>query len=508
VAERPNFVVIVPDQLRADALGAFGREGAQTPHLDALAADGTIFPNTFVQHPVCSPSRASFLTGWYPHTSGHRTLDGLLRPDEPNFLRTFKENGYRVVVAGDRGDTFAPGATELSAHEYGWRHLPVGAMWGGEKRMLAAEAPTVPSETGETIASDDPLWGRLFYRGRVAEDEAGIDFDEAAVRTAEDWLGQAPSDEPWLLYVPLVMPHCPFQAPEPWFSMHERSAQRRPVPLPDDDAGAPSFVRAIHERYGLTRATPEVWQEVSAVYAGMVSRLDAHVGRLREAIATAGAADDTVVVFFSDHGEYLGDFGLIEKWPSAMHPCITQDPLIIGGGGLRGGQRSDAMVELVDVFPTLLDLAGISADHAHFGRSLRALLDDPGEKHREYALSEGGFRLEEEPRIERSNFPYDLKSGLMHERPELVGMTYALRDRNWSYVWRTYESSELYDRRTDPEETTNVAGRPEHAEVEQRLRDALLSRLAETADVLVSNVDPRRPPVDLPLPGEAARVGA
>src|SRR3712207_1103911 len=131
-------------------------------------------------------------------------------------------------------------------------------MWGGEKRMLATEFPTVPSATGETIGPDDPLWGRLFYRGRVVEQEQGIDFDEAAVRTAEDRLSEAPS-EPWLLYVPLVMPHCPFQAPEPWYSMHERSQQRLPVPLPDADAGAPTFVQAIHERYGLDRATPEVW---------------------------------------------------------------------------------------------------------------------------------------------------------------------------------------------------------------------------------------------------------
>src|SRR3712207_3572956 len=99
-----------------------------------------------------------------------------------------------------------------------------------------------------------------------------------------------------------------------------------------------------------------------------------------------------------------------------MHDCITRDPLIIGGGGLPAGQTSDAMVELIDVFPTLLELAGLSADHHHFGRSLRPVLDDPALPHRDHALTEGGFRREEEPRIERSNFPYDLKSGLMHEQ--------------------------------------------------------------------------------------------
>src|SRR5690349_11406635 len=165
MSRQTNFVVIVADQLRADALGSFGRPDAATPNLDALAAEGTIFTNAFVQHPVCSPSRASFLTGWYPHTAGHRTLDGLLRSDEPNFLRTFRDNGYRVAWAGDRGDTFAPGATEVSVDEHGFAERPVGSMWGGEDRLLATEIPTVVGADGETIGPDDPLWGRLYYRG-------------------------------------------------------------------------------------------------------------------------------------------------------------------------------------------------------------------------------------------------------------------------------------------------------------------------------------------------------
>jgi arylsulfatase A-like enzyme len=233
----------------------------------------------------------------------------------------------------------------------------------------------------------------------------------------------------------------------------------------------------------------------------MVTRLDWHVGRIRTAVAEAGAADDTVVVFFSDHGEYLGDFGVIEKWPSAMHPCITRDPLIIGGGGLPAGQTCDAMVELIDVFPTLLDLAGLEAGHPHYGRSLRHLLDDSASDHREYACTEGGFRVDEEPRLEWSGFPYDLKAQLQHERPELVGKAFAVRNLEWTYVWRLYEPAELYNRRADPHETNNIAGRQEHAPVEDRLRHAMLRWLAQTTDVLVPNRNPRRPQVNLPSPG-------
>jgi arylsulfatase A-like enzyme len=104
-----------------------------------------------------------------------------------------------------------------------------------------------------------------------------------------------------------------------------------------------------------------------------------------------------------------------------MHECITRDPLILSGPGIPAGRVFDAMVELIDVFPTLLDLAGIEVEHDHHGRSLRGLLDGTDHEHREYAFTEGGFRIEEEPRIERSGFPYHLKSGLAHDHPELAG---------------------------------------------------------------------------------------
>jgi arylsulfatase A-like enzyme len=159
------------------------------------------------------------------------------------------------------------------------------------------------------------------------------------------------------------------------------------------------------------------------------------------------------------------------------------------------------MVELVDVFPTLLDLAGIEAGYAHFGRSLVPVLGDPAAGHREYAFSEGGFLAEEEPKFERAPFPYDRKAALQHERPATVGKAVAVRDQRWTYVWRLYEPAEVYDRVADPDEAHNLAGRPEVADIEARMSQAMLRWLVETADVLPEREDPRMPPVDLPVPG-------
>ena len=471
---RPNFVFLIPDQLRFDALGCFGNPVVRTPHVDALAQRGTRFTEAFVQHPVCSPSRASFLTGWYPHVRGHRTLTHLLRPDEPNLLRILKDAGYHVVWAGARGDTFAPGVTELSVHEYGFA--------------------TTPNYVSYFDVPHD-LWGRLFYVGEV--EQGKIDFDEAITMTAERRLS-SPPPEPWVLFVPFMAPHCPFAVDEPWYSMYDRNVVTGP--LSRGSGLEPRFKEAIRQRCGLEAVTPEMWREVVAVYYGMVSCLDSQIGRILTALEQTGQAERTVTLFFADHGEYLGDFGLIEKWPSAMDHCITADPLIVSGGDLPAGQECSSMVELIDILPTVLDLAGVAAPHRHFGQSLVPLIEEPDRDHRRYAFTEGGFSELEEPQLERPSFPYDLKGAIQHEEPRSVGRAVAVRDEHWTYVWRLYEPPELYDRRADPAETVNLVGRPEVAAVEHAMKDALLRWQVETSDVIPLDADPRMPLVDLPLP--------
>jgi arylsulfatase A-like enzyme len=310
-----------------------------------------------------------------------------------------------------------------------------------------------------------------------------------------------------VLFVPILAPHCPFQVPEPWFSMYDRDAMPDPVP-PRDGAGDPRFMRAIRDSYGLRRVTPEMWREVIATYYGMISRMDHHFGRVVSAIERAGAAQETVTLFFSDHGEYAGDYGLIEKWPSAMDACITRDPLIISAPGFTENQSCGGMVELLDIVPTVLELAGLAAPYRHYGRTLVPVLRDATAPHRQYAFTEGGFTIEEEPQLERAPFPYDLKTGLQHAQPELVGKAVAVRDADWTYVWRLYEPAELYQRAVDPDERTNLVGDARYAMVEQHMRDALLRWMVDTADVIPFETDPRFPNVDLPAPGAARSATA
>lgn len=474
--ERPNFVLFMPDQLRADAVGAFGSTIAKTPNIDALAARGTRFAQAFAQHSVCSPSRASILTGWYPHVSGHRTLTNLIKPWEPNLLRYLREAGYHVAWLSRRGDTFAPGVTELSVDEYGWAEPPTER----RERPVPADFP------------DDRL-ARAFYRGLRDCDGPFADNDEATTRTAEAWLADPPP-EPWLLFVTLGYPHPPFFVEEPWYSLHDRSAM--PAPRPRPSGPVPRYVDAIHERYGLGRITDTEWREIAAVYHGMVSRVDWQLGRVLGALDGSGAIDRTVVACFTDHGEYLGDYGLIEKWPAGVNDCLVREPLVMAGPGITPGNVAGGLVEMIDLLPTVLELAGVDAAHTHFGRSLVPLLVDGSRAHRAAAFSEGGFAIREEPLTESGSFPYDLKGAIQHDDPISVGRVIAMRTQEWTYVYRLYEQDELYDRRTDPGETVNRIDDPALADVITALREQVLAWAVDTADVIPFEADPRSPAVD------------
>lgn len=479
LGSRPNLVLFMPDQLRADAVGCFGNPVASTPNIDALAARGVRFDDARAQHPVCGPSRVSILTGWYPHVSGHRTLDHLITDDEPNLFKTLRAAGYYVMIAGDRGDVFAPGVTESSSD------------------MCGFLTPPVPADARARWTSphpDDHRLHRAMYFGETG-DAGMLDFDEATVRTAIRWLmEESPADRPWVLWIPLIFPHPPFTVEEPWFSLHDRAAMPDPIPAAATQ-GKPGFMDAYREIYGWDDLSPDDLREIAATYHGMVSRVDDQLGRVLAALDEIGATDDTVVAFFTDHGEYLGDYGLVEKWPSAMDPSILRNPLILAGGRLPRGVVVDRPVELIDLLPTVCDLAGADPRHTHFGRSLLPVIDDPTTVHREFACSEGGFRVTDVDLLERASWIYEPKSRLQHERPALVGTAIVLRTPTHTYVHRRYETDEFYDRLADPQEMTNLIGRPEHLDLQHELLSTLLGWLADTSDVIPRDKHPRRPPI-------------
>ena len=174
---------------------------------------------------------------------------------------------------------------------------------------------------------------------------------------------------------------------------------------------------------------------------------------------------------------------------------MLRNPLVLAGAGLPEGVVLDQPVEMIDLFATLLELAEAEVRHTHFGRSLLPVVEDPSVEHRAFACADGGFRTSDAHLLETAGWIYEKKARLQRERPELVGLASVLRTPTLTYVYRRYESDELYDRVGDPAETTNLVDEPEHADRARELRDLLLDWQMETADVIPWDADPRFPDI-------------
>jgi arylsulfatase A-like enzyme len=287
----------------------------------------------------------------------------------------------------------------------------------------------------------------------------------------------------------LFAPHPPFGVAEPWYSLHDRADMPLPGPV---GTGKPQFMAALRQRAGLDGLESDDWAEIAATYYGMVSRLDDQLGRVIAALRSSGQEDRTLVCFFTDHGEYLGDFGLTEKWPSGLDDCLLRNPLVIAGPGVTEGHVFEGLTEMVDLLPTLCELAETEVGHVQFGRSFVPVLTGQTATHRDAAFSEGGFRIDEEPQNEPlAGYPYEVKTSLLHDEPERVGRAAAIRTDEWRFIHRMYESDELYDRGRDPGELTNVIDQPANSAIVTGLRSRLLAWLMETSDVIPAVRHPR-----------------
>ncbi|KAH8083734.1 putative arylsulfatase [Filobasidium floriforme] len=480
----------MPDQLRFDSLGHTGNPVIKTPRMDQFAREGTRFTNCFTQASVCTQSRCSMFTGQYIHTSAHRSLDFLLQAHEENMFKTLKNDGYHIAYLGPRGDTFAPGVTEMSVHEHGWIENPPNwpPAYQGKKSGIS-EAEKIANATIDE---------RTFYRGILDPDEE-FDYDHAVVSSAIEWLKSSPP-EPFVLFMPLVYPHPPFQVAEEFYRMYQGVDLPPRIRLEQRSGHEPKYRQAIRNEHKLDRATEEDWDKIKATYYGMITRLDTQFGDIIDTLKDLDEGkmwDRTYTMMFTDHGEYLGDFGMIEKWPSGLSQQLVQEPLIIVGPGLPQGQVNESVCEMVDLLPTVFELLGVPESFPHSGKSLVPTIKEERAEHKRYAFSEGGFLVKEEPLFEWASFPYDRKAGLQHEDPALVGRAIACRDKEWTYIYRLYEDHELYDRVNDPTEIHNLAADKAYETIAMRFREAILKWMVETSDYLPWRKDPRFPKVEL-----------
>jgi arylsulfatase A-like enzyme len=481
---RPNIIIFNPDHYRGEALRHMGNPCVHTPNLDSLIKnDAVSFRNAFCQNPVCTPSRCCFMTGWYTHVRGHRTMFHMLRQDEPDLLSRLKNEGYFV-----------------------W--------WGGKNDLIPAQHGFEKSCDVKYSSKREikklPNRGRLaptdksFFYGKIAKDaheDVYHDSDWANVLGAIDQINNLPADKPFCLYLPLTSPHPPFAVEEPFFSMIDRNKVPKRIATPDTWEGKASMLKGIYEKTGMQEWTEEQWTELRAVHYGMCSRLDHQFGLIVEALKKVNKYDDTALFFFSDHGMYAGDYGLVDINQNTFEDSLTRVPFIVkppAGIPVDPG-TNEALVELTDLVATVEDLTELTPTHSHFGKSLLPLISSKQTEHRDAVFCEGGRLHGEEHCMEREYAPghqdpnnhyYPRLSFQAEEGPE-HSKAVMCRTKKLKYIRRLYEKDELYDLERDPEELNNVIEAPEYQEDINQLKERMLTWYTETSDVVPFDIDKR-----------------
>jgi len=489
----PHIIIFNPDQWRGDVLGHLGNPAAVTPNLDAIVETGAVsFSRAFVQNPVCTPSRCSFMSGWYPHVHGHRTMFHMMGPDEPVLLRDLKETGYFVWWGGK--NDLVPAQNGYDGYcdiKYQPPNTP--------DRPLHPDLHTWDAWRG--LPDGDNFYS--FYYGKIEKppgEDHLYDHDWAMVEGALEFLKNAPDNIPICIYLPILYPHPPFGVEDPWYSQIARGAIPPRIPTPENWDDLPSILKAIYDRQGIQGWSEERFTELMATYYGMCARVDAQFGMLVDALKETGLYDDTAIFFFSDHGEFAGNYGLVEKTQNTFQDCLTRVPFIIKppkGTPVRPGIR-DALVELVDFRATVEDLIDLTQDYTHFGRSLLPLIAGETDEHRDAVFCEGGRIHGETHCMEWESTSSQSPQGLYWPR---VGMqssegpehTKAVmcRTQTHKYVRRLYEKDELYDLVNDPHELDNQIENRAYGGILGGLKERMLTFFLETGDVVKHETDQR-----------------
>ncbi len=462
---RPNIILIMCDQMRWDAAGFAGSSTVRTPHLDQLAASGVCFENAYCASPVCSPARASWLTGLYPHAHlqlrnygpGRRGQYGCYLPyDCITIGDVLKAAGYQCGMVGPwhLGDDHNPqhGFTDFwRAYRYqGDYPDPLFDYFEqeGVPNLYLQDAPgmTLYENTLEFGTIDDHRQQRTTWTV-----DRSIEFIQGG------------NDAPFFLFASIKDPHPRILVPPELLEYYLEDQMPLSSSLRDPLDGKPEF-----QRRGKFRVRPTVtdaqFRRVMAYYYALITHIDAEVGRILKTLEEHNLIDNTIVAFISDHGELLGDHGYVEKClmyeASVRVPCVISWPQ-----QLPSGTRIAAPLAGVDLMPTLLDLANERLPTPIDGRSVAEAILNGREPERQPIFAEIASL-----------------DAIYHgaQEPEQLAAHVMVRDENWKYIWNRFDIDELYDLNADPGEMNNVADDSKHRNRVSAMRNRIVEMICRT----------------------------
>jgi arylsulfatase A-like enzyme len=456
---KPNVLFIISDDLN-NYLGCYGDPRAKTPNIDKLAERGVKFERAYCTFPLCGPSRNSMLTGLYPNSTGILANAQIFRqtiPSHVSLSQAFRQDGYFAARIGKLYHYNVPKSIGTNGHDDpGSWELELNP--AGVDRM--EEEPEIftltPGQFGGTLS-----W--------YASPKGDAEHTDGKMATDAEWVLErcANQDRPFFLAVGFFRPHTPYVAPKaPYYGMYPESE----MPLhPTVDKNPPEVPVAALGSYKSEqdKLTDDLRRQCVQAYYASISFMDAQVGRVVDSLDRLGLADNTIIVFTSDHGYHMGEHGLWQK--QSLFEGSARVPMLIVAPGASKGSVVETPVSHLDLYPTLIELAEVDGPDNLQGQSLVPMLKDSSVKGRGWALTQvvrgGGVALGERgKKMASSRF-----------------FGYSLRTPRWRYTeWADGEQGrELYDHDTDPGELTNLAGKQEHAklveELSQQLRTAAKS---------------------------------
>lgn len=512
-AQQPNVLFIAIDDLRPE-LGCYGSPIAKTPTMDKIASQGLLFNRAYCQQAICRPSRASLMTGTRPETTGlfHNYVSlRELQPDVVTLPQHFIANGYEAAYSGKifhRGDTDE--GKSWSRDRAKWIEglkKPVGYALPENIKMRNQNFKKMFEKYGE--AAKRGLGNGPAYECADVPDETYVDGHNTllAIKTMKQ-MG-ADKSKPFFLAMGYKLPHLNWVAPKKYWDMYDPKEIPLATQTNAPEGGAAMGLHASFElrvRAGIPKVGPiddELSTTLKHAYLASVSYVDAQIGLLVDALEKEGLRDNTIIIIWSDHGWHLGDMGVWGK--ATNYEIATRVPMMISTPDMKArGQKTDALVELVDIYPTLCDLAGVSIPDHLEGKSFKPLLNDPNQKWKDAAfsqypnpalrewaanpLSKGMRETFFGPLINEVEQKIIKQQGDKWNRElfEEHLMGYTIRTDRYRLVsWRDYRdrsadpvSVELYDHKTDPGETKNVA--EAFPEITKRLSAQLMAQVEKS----------------------------
>ncbi len=440
--EKPNVLFLIADDLNT-SLSGFGHPQCKTPNLDRLADRGVKFENMHCQYPVCGASRASIMSGLYPYANLTLGNAGTLRGSMPNVVtlsQTFRKRGY---YAGRVSKIYHMGIPNEIIAGTAERDDPFS--WD-EAINIKAPEQHAPGESTNWSPKDK---GSQSFTGVMASTGDHEHADGMAADRAIEILDRV-KDKPFFLAVGFVRPHVPLVAPEQYFDRYDRSAMVAPRVPENDLEDVPEMIRGYKANSTTYGVTPELHKGLLQAYYASVSYMDAQVGRVLDALEKNGLRDNTIVVFTSDHGYLLGHHHKFQK--QHLFEEATRVPFIVSVPWMeeQHGRGTTKITELVDLYPTLAELAGVPAPETLQGKSLKPLLSD----------------------VESPAWTKDQAFTVSRSGGE------SLRTDDWRFTQWGFgdDGKELYDLKNDPGEFTNQAQNPEYADVLKKMQQLLLAK--------------------------------